>query len=464
MKHLLTLLIITLTISIYAQSTQHYLYYSLSNFKGEKVILYSVIGGNTFPVDTTYRQSTGAFVFNNTEKLFPGMYKLVFNDSIYTEVIINNEDIVIESDARNIIQNMVVKKSLENTILFNYWKYALQIRDSITRLSFKRDKIEKRTYNSNHPEIIKINERIEFFNNEIFYYIERQSKNYPKHFAPKLLKSYIIPTLERYNSLHPEKKYTSEEEFYSNHFFDNIDFSDPRFVNTKVLFITISDYIETFSKPASTVKYNNIIDEVMIHAKENTAIYEYCVNLFIRTFENSIWEDVMVHIIDNYYLSSDMKNAKKKKYYTKLSERIKSLKPGVESPNIIMKDTSGIFQNMHNTVAKAKMLVFYSSDCPHCIETLPKLVEIYNMYKTQGFEAFGISIDEDRELWTKEINDLKLNWISLSDLKGLNSPIIDTYNITNTPSIIILNKDNIIMTKPKNIDDIHATLVELLNQ
>jgi peroxiredoxin len=172
----------------------------------------------------------------------------------------------------------------------------------------------------------------------------------------------------------------------------------------------------------------------------------------------------MVHIIDNYYLSSDMKNAKKKKYYSKLSNKIKSLKPGVKSPNIIMKDTSGIFQNMHNTVAKAKMLIFYSSECPHCIETLPKLVEIYNMYKTLGLETFGISIDNDRNLWTSTIRELNLNWINLSDLKGMNSPIIDTYNITNTPSIIILNKDNIIMTKPKNIDDIHATLVELLNQ
>jgi len=205
---------------IYAHSqTDKYLYYYLRNYTGKRAILTRIIGSANIPLDTVYKQSTGAFVFNNTEKYTAGMYRLIFNDSIYTELIINNENIVIESDVRNIIQNMVVKRSIENKILFNYWKYALLVRDTITTISFKRDKIEKRTYDSNHPDIIKINKHIEELNNEIYYYIERQIKEFPNKFAPQLLKSYIIPSLERYNKSNPKSKYTNEKEFYFEHFF-----------------------------------------------------------------------------------------------------------------------------------------------------------------------------------------------------------------------------------------------------
>jgi len=462
MKHLILIILSFSLLNVYSQ-TEQYLYYSLNNFNGNRVILTSIIGSSNIPIDTAYKQSTGAFVFNNIEKHPAGMYRLIFNDTIYTELIINHENIVIESNANNIIQNMVVKKSVENKILFNYWKYALMIRDTISTLSFKRDQIEKRTYNSNHPEIIKINKHIEELNDEIYYYIDRQIIEYPKLFAPLLLKSYVIPSMEKYNKQNPKKVYSDEKEFYFDHFFDNINFADQRFVNSKVLFVSISDYIETFGKPASTVNYIKVIDKVMSHAKDNNVVYDYCVNLFMRTFENSIWEDVMVHIIDNYYMNTNNGKPKLGAYYSKMSSRIKALKPGVKSPNIIMQDMSGNTVNMHNINAKAKMLIFYSSDCPHCIESIPSLVEIYNMYKSKGLETIGIALDDDKSKWATEIKELNINWISISDLKGMSSPIISTYNITTTPTIIILNKDNIIMTKPKNINDIHATLVELLN-
>ncbi len=462
MKHFIILIFSITILSAYSQS-EHFLYYNLKNYNGNRAILTSIVGSSNIPLDTVYKQSTGAFVFNNTERYKTGMYRIIFNDSIYTELIISNEDIVIESKVSNILKNMIIKKSIENMILFDYWKYALDVKDTISTLSFKRDKIEKRTYDSNNPEIIRINKHIDELNNEILYYVKRQRVKYPNKFAPKLLESYIIPSLEYYNKTHPNNKYSDNNKFYFDHFFDNIDFSDARFINTKVLYVSISDYIETFGKPATTANYIKVIDQVMKHAKENNEIYDYCVNLFIRTFENSIWEDVMVHIIDNYYLHSNNDHPKLGLYYSKLSTRIKALKPGVEAPNIIMQDTLGKAINLYNINAKAKMLVFYSSNCPHCIETLPKLVEIYNMYKDRGFKTIGIALDDSRSTWKNTIKSLNLNWISISDLKGMASPIINTYNITSTPTIIILNKDNIIMTKPKNINDIHATLAELLN-
>ncbi len=462
-KRILISIIILLISSAYGFSTNHYLYYLLNGYKGDKAVLYGVRGSESFAIDTAYKQSTGAFVFQNIDKYPAGMYKIYFNDSLYTEVIFNDEDIVLESDVRNIISNMNVKKSVENSILFDYWNFAVRMRDSITRLSFERDKIEKATYNSNHPKILAINKKIEAFNKDLQYYVINKNKEFPNKFAPKLLKSYMYTDYDSYQKEHPQSKYEDEKLFYFEHFFDNIDFSDSRFVNTKVLFVSISDYMKTFAQPATTKNYTAIIDHVMAKASANKEVYKYCVNLFMKTFENSIWEDVTAYIIDKYYIPSGYFPPQMSAYYASRSKLIKRLKPGKESPNIILKDNNGNMQNMKSISAKAKIIVFYASDCSHCQEALPKLIEIYNMYKDKGLEGFGIALDDNARKWKSGIKKLHLNWINLSDLKGLDSPLIQTFNISSTPTIIILNKDNIIMSKPKDMSEVHATLLQLLN-
>ncbi len=461
-KIILILLLSLVSISALKAENRN-LFYNLKNFHGKKAVLFSTYGDVKKPIDTAYRQSTGAYVFFNIEKYPTGVYNVYFNDTLYTELIINDEDIVVEADANNLFNTLRIKKSIENEILFNYWSYAMMVKDSTAFLTYQKQKIEQKTFDSNHPDIKKIDRQIARMNKNIDIYIDYQAVKYPKSFAPVLLKSYLIPDMDKYNSTSKGKKYSSEEEFLREHFFDNINFNDERFLNTKVIYTTINDYISTFGKPSSTVNYNAVIDKVLSTVVINSTVYEYCLDLFIRTFEPSVFESVLVHIIDDYYIPYYTLSGTSTEYYSHLSERIKALKPGKLAPNIILKDTSGVVHNMYETPAKAKLIVFYSSDCPHCSEALPSLLEIFAMYKDKGLIAYGVAIDEQEDAWKKEIRQFGMTWTSVSDLKGLSSPLMNDYNIKSTPYILILAGDNVIMKKPTEINDIHATLVQLLN-
>ena len=464
MKSFLIISFISILGLIATKAQSNTFFYKLNGFKGDKIILYSTYGEQAKPVDTAYRQSTGSYVFFNTNKLVAGIYTVYFNDSLFTEVIINGEDIVMLADARNLLESMKVIKSVENQILFGYWHYAMMVKDSTAIYEYKIRKIELKTYDSNHPDILKLKARIEVLNNGIDSYIKYQAQKHPNRFAPKLLKSYIIPDMAKYNISHSQKKYTNEELFLREHFFDNIDFNDERFLNTKVIYTVINDYIKNFGRPASTTNYNLVIDKVLSTAVVNDMIFEYCLDLFFRTFESSVYESVMVHLIDDYYIPHYALSGTNTTYYAHLSERIKALKPGKKAPNIILKDTAGVEHNLYQSNAKAKLIVFYSSDCPHCEEALPGLLEIFTMYQEQGVVAFGVAIDDDKDLWKHEIRKFRMNWTSVSDLKGLMSPYMDLYNINATPYIMILDKDNIIMKKPTDMNEIHATFVQLLNK
>jgi peroxiredoxin len=453
-------------LSISASSQGHYLFYKLNGAQADYVVLFNNRGENTKAIDTAYRQQSGGYAFMNIQKYPPGVYTVMFDDSTYTELIFNNESIVLESDYNDILLSMQVKSSLENKILFNYWKYAIMVKDSINRNSFTLQRILQKNGGVENSKTEALRQEIDALQDRLFMNVKKSMELYPNALAPKLLYSYQIPNYQRFLDNPDNLPYTDEMEFYRYHFFDYIDFSDPRMLNTRVIYVAVSDYMKNFGSPASTSGYRAIIDEVMRLAKANPEVYHYCLYLFINNFDNTIWEDVFAYTVDTYVPQLNENYLQKEKdildYYRKKAIAIKKLKPGKEAPNFVLSDTSGQEINMHKVKAKAKMLVFYSSDCPHCEEAMPQLIEIYKQYKDMGVEFIGIAIDDEREVWLKDLQRNQIPWISVSDLQGMMSPLIETYNIWMTPTMIILDKKNVIMKKPKSEAEIHSTFLQLL--
>lgn len=462
LKKILIVFVFTIVSFNFLQAQSNYLFYRLKGCKSPYAVLLSNRGDVTKPVDTAYLQQSGGYAFTNIQNYPPGIYTVYFNDSVYTEVIFNNENIVLDADINNILMSIEVKQSIENSILFGYWKYAIEVKDTINMLTMNLQKVLQNTGGQENKATEKYRYKIDYLNNKLYNSILKSKELYPDAFAPKLLLAYQIPSYDRYLSVEDHVPYANEMEFYKHHFFDNIDFSDARLLNTKVLTVSISDYMTNFGNPASTSGYKFIIDKVMSLAKANEQVYHYCLNLFIRNFDNTIWEDVFVHIIDTYYRNSYVKNPALATYYFTKAEAIKKLKPGKVAPDFTLSDTAGNQITMHKVKAKAKMLIFYSSDCPHCEEAMPNLIKIYNQYKDSGVEFIGIAIDDDGDLWKKDIIKNNISWISLSDLKGMSSPLVDTYNIWMTPTMIILDSKNVIMKKPATEAEIHSTFLQLL--
>lgn len=118
------------------------------------------------------------------------------------------------------------------------------------------------------------------------------------------------------------------------------------------------------------------------------------------------------------------------------------------------------FQSPVNTTAKSiydvkadkKVIVFWSSTCSHCETELPKLLEKYNELKAKNIQIVGLSLDVDKESYSKRI--AAFPWINDSELRGWNSSYSDTYNIHATPTYFILDANNKIINKPDHVADV----------
>ncbi len=67
---------------------------------------------------------------------------------------------------------------------------------------------------------------------------------------------------------------------------------------------------------------------------------------------------------------------------------------------------------------KVILLDFWASWCGPCRSSNKKLVKLYEKYKSQGFEIFGVSLDEEKKDWEKAIAKDKISWLQVIDPRG----------------------------------------------
>ena len=153
--------------------------------------------------------------------------------------------------------------------------------------------------------------------------------------------------------------------------------------------------------------------------------------------------------------------------YKKIAENIDILEKtsiGNSFTDFTMKDTTGNTVSLSNYVGKGKYVLmdFWASWCAPCRAEMPNVIDAYNKYGRDIFEVIGISLDSNKDAWVNAINQLKLPWPQLSDLKGWESVGSKKYGITGVPATVLFDKDGIIIARNLRGAELQSKLEELL--
>ena len=113
------------------------------------------------------------------------------------------------------------------------------------------------------------------------------------------------------------------------------------------------------------------------------------------------------------------------------------LKVGNTMPDIDF--VNAPFKKLSDSKAENTVLLFWSSECSHCQEEMPKLKRLYPILKEKGVELITISLDTNQDSFKEISKDFK--WINLCDFKSIESPMVKDYYITSTPSLFMVGND-----------------------
>jgi peroxiredoxin len=101
------------------------------------------------------------------------------------------------------------------------------------------------------------------------------------------------------------------------------------------------------------------------------------------------------------------------------------------------------------------MIDFWAAWCPDCRVENPNIVAVYNDFKDKGFDIISVSLDTDKNAWTKAIADDSLSWENhVSELKGWNCSAATEYGVAFIPQNFLIDPDGKIVAKNLNGNDL----------
>ena len=173
--------------------------------------------------------------------------------------------------------------------------------------------------------------------------------------------------------------------------------------------------------------------------------------------------DVMVTEKRFQALSPEVKNG----YYGKmLSQNIIEGKigaVGTDAIEFVQNDTSGHPVSLSSFRGKYLLVDFWASWCGPCRRENPKVVEAFNQYKDKNFTILGVSLDKSKDPWVKAIQDDRLTWTHVSDLKYFNNEVAVKYRIDKIPQNFLIDPNGKIIAKNLSGEELIRKLKEVLN-
>ena len=139
---------------------------------------------------------------------------------------------------------------------------------------------------------------------------------------------------------------------------------------------------------------------------------------------------------------------------------------GQQFTDIEMADPDGKMHKISELVGKGKYVLvdFWASWCGPCRAEMPNVLEAYNKFHDKGFEVVGISFDQKRDAWVKAVEQLKMLWLQLSDLKGWNCAAAPIYKVDAIPDNILIDPQGKVIDRALRGKALHSRLQKLLGE
>ncbi len=140
-------------------------------------------------------------------------------------------------------------------------------------------------------------------------------------------------------------------------------------------------------------------------------------------------------------LSKDVKQSKDGKELVVFINSKRIVRTGQIAPLFSQKSSNGSDLSLESLKGNYVLLDFWASWCVPCRQENPLLTELYNLYKKRNLKIVGISLDEQKSSWLNAVQQDRMMWNQISDLKGWKNEVAVLYGIGSLPALFLLDTE-----------------------
>jgi len=171
------------------------------------------------------------------------------------------------------------------------------------------------------------------------------------------------------------------------------------------------------------------------------------VSPFLLVVVNQLSDDVF--LLERRY-NSLSPEVQQSMYGSYINEQINNGKVGAvgsEAMDFTQADTAGKPVSLSSFKGKYVLVDFWASWCKPCRMENPNVLLAYERFKAKNFTVLGVSLDRSRDAWIKAIQDDKLAWSQVSDLKFWSNAVAQQYRIQQIPQNFLIDPEGKIVGK-----------------
>jgi peroxiredoxin/predicted CopG family antitoxin len=414
--------------------------FSVEGDKNKTALLVMHYGANKYSIDTAQIDKKGNAVFSGDKPLIPGMYLIAIDGSQILDFLISdtiNQNFAISVTKDKYFETLSFKDSPENEAFADY-----------SRFLYNRQKRENEL-----GDKISATQSSEATDEEIKSW-ERQTEEKVADIKAKFPGSLLASVAAAMNPLHPDKNDIPKSsdsarrylfEFYRDHYWDRLTLTDKRMQNTPILIPAIDSYLKNMIIPAPD-SIIRAIDLILSKAESDSAMMRFLTGHIFNQYVTSKimgMENVVVHLIDNYYLAGKVyyRDEDFVKKIIEYADKHRETLIGKQAGDLKMETVNGGAESLFDIDAPYILVCFYESSCDHCRQEIPKIYKVFESFKDRGLAGFCVYTQRDKNEWLKFVTEHQLtDWINVWDPKNENN-FRFKYSVYSVPQVYVLDKN-----------------------
>lgn len=454
------------TSSLFSQSGYE-ITFKLEGYTGDTIRLANYLMNNQYLKDTAVlNKATKSYTFSGEEALKPGMYLVVMPpDNKFFQVLINEKEqfFTVETNPENPTENIKIKGSPDNKLFYDYLNFLAEQRPLSEEIN---KQLEAAT---SEKEKEKIEAKKEAINQKVSQKQLEIIENHPNSLTAVIIKANLpLDDMPEFAETDETELQIKKWQWTKEHYFDNIDLTDPRLLRMPFLFQRVDYYISklTVQHPDSLSQSLFRILDTMQPAKDN---FKYYLVHYLNEYAKSKivgFDAIYVALVERYYKTglADWTEEEQLKKILENAETLNNLLIGKLAPNIQMERQDGTGIALHEVKSPYTVLLFWAPDCGHCKKAMPAIIDFYSKYKDKGVEIMAVCtkfMKETEDCW-KMVEEKEMG-VFLNAVDPYHRSKYKTiYDVRTTPQIYILDENKFIISKKIGSEQLEEVMDQLI--